>query len=81
MKEYVIANPYCKSITISKQDKDEPTFILCACDGLFDVMSDQDAVDFVLDHLDEHDTIAQLLVKEALRRGSTDNITATVAWL
>ena len=81
MKEYVIANPYCKSITISKQGKDEPTFILCACDGLFDVMSDQDAVDFVLGHLDERDTIAQLLVKEALRRGSTDNITATVAWL
>mmetsp|Transcript_15472 Transcript_15472/g.38528 ORF Transcript_15472/g.38528 Transcript_15472/m.38528 type:complete len:390 (-) Transcript_15472:1468-2637(-) len=81
MKDYVIANPYCKSITISKQDEDEPTFILCACDGLFDVMSDQDAVDFVSDHLDETDTIAQLLVKEALRRGSTDNITATVAWL
>jgi serine/threonine protein phosphatase PrpC len=81
MKEYVIANPFCKSITISKQNEDETTFIICACDGLFDVMSDQEAVDFVLEHVDKKDAIAQLLVTEALNRGSTDNITVTVAWL
>jgi serine/threonine protein phosphatase PrpC len=50
-------------------------------------MDDQDAVNFVMDRFrDDDDTtdrdqIAQYLVQEALRRGSTDNITVSVAWL
>jgi serine/threonine protein phosphatase PrpC len=44
-------------------------------------MDDQDAVNFVMDGLDDKDQVARNLVREALRRGSTDNITVTVAWL
>lgn len=50
-------------------------------DGLWDVFKDQQAVDMVLDHVDDPENVAKYLVKEALARGSTDNITALVAWL
>lgn len=52
-----------------------------ACDGLWDVMEDQEAVTFVMNRLDEKNLVAEHLVREALRRGSTDNITVQVAWL
>ncbi|KAL3823751.1 hypothetical protein ACHAXA_004844 [Cyclostephanos tholiformis] len=66
-------------------------FLIVACDGLWDVMSDQEAVDLVRDHrhrerlrarVDDDDDdddggkgAASFLVEEALRRGSMDNIT------
>jgi serine/threonine protein phosphatase PrpC len=64
-------------------------FLIVACDGLWDVMSDQEAVDLVRIHHREHlvedddgrEVAASFLVEEALRRGSADNITAVVYWL
>lgn len=52
-----------------------------ACDGLWDVIKDQEAVDFVLERIDEREFAAKYLVEEALKRGSTDNITVSVAFL
>lgn len=52
-----------------------------ACDGLWDVIQDQEAVYFVLERLAEKELVAKYLVEEALRRGSTDNITVSVAFL
>jgi len=51
-------------------------------DGLWDVLEDQQAVDMVWRH-GTHDpqNVAKHLVKEALARGSTDNISVVVAWL
>eukprot|EP00934_Nitzschia_sp_Nitz4_P004749 Nitzschia sp. Nitz4//scaffold328_size19456//7898//9144//NITZ4_008720-RA/size19456-processed-gene-0.21-mRNA-1//-1//CDS//3329547971//4739//frame0 len=57
------------------------SFVICACDGLWDVFEDQDAVDFVWEHRHEPDFAAKRLVEEALRKGSTDNISVLVAWL
>ena len=66
-------------------------FLIVACDGLWDVMQDQEAVNLVRDFV--HDTtsihsaksrrekVARFLIDEALRRGSTDNITVIVYWL
>ena len=52
-----------------------------ACDGLWDVIEDQEAVDFVLERIEEKELVAKYLVEEALKRGSTDNITVSVAFL
>lgn len=58
-------------------------FLIVACDGLWDVMDDQEAVDLVRNYAHEHgrERVSPLLIKEALRRGSADNITVIVYWL
>ena len=61
-------------------------FLVVACDGLWDVMEDQEAVDMVRkfvveDTREKEKEVARYLVDEALRRGSTDNITVVVYWL
>ena len=60
--------------------------MIVACDGLWDVMEDDEAVDAVRDHvakngLASRTDVASILVNEALERGSTDNITVIVKWL
>ena len=59
----------------------QPSFVICACDGLWDVFEDQEAVDFVHKYGHEREIIAEHLVNEAMRKGSTDNISVMVAWL
>ena len=61
-------------------------FLIVACDGLWDVMEDDEAVDTVRDHVAQNGLasrteVASILVNEALERGSTDNITVIVKWL
>mmetsp|Transcript_8281 Transcript_8281/g.14432 ORF Transcript_8281/g.14432 Transcript_8281/m.14432 type:complete len:311 (-) Transcript_8281:176-1108(-) len=61
-------------------------FLIVACDGLWDVMEDQETVDFVRSHVNNHgkesrEKVASFLIEEALQRGSTDNITVIVYWL
>jgi serine/threonine protein phosphatase PrpC len=79
-------------------------FIVIASDGLWDVMSSQDAISFVQDALgtplptmsedpqdmerqarqirsERKQTMSKRLTKEALRRGSSDNITVLIVWL
>ena len=84
MKEYVIASPYTskKTITITPDaNNNKASFIIVGCDGLWDVIQDQEAVDFVLKRITEKELVAKYLVEEALKRGSTDNITVSVAFL
>ena len=81
MKQYVVAEPYVSEKTIKLSSNDHPSFLILACDGLWDVLSDQEAVDFVLKYQHEKENISQHLINEALRRGSTDNVTVAVAWL
>ena len=80
LKEYVIAKPYVSETVMTKA---EGQFIIVACDGLWDVMDDQPAVDMVREIAATHprDAVADILVQEAVKRGSTDNITAIIAWL
>eukprot|EP00804_Cyclotella_cryptica_P003889 CCRYP_015747-RA/>CCRYP_015747-RA protein AED:0.30 eAED:0.30 QI:0/-1/0/1/-1/1/1/0/362 len=64
-------------------------FLVVACDGLWDVMEDQEVVDLVRKFVgnstsgisQKQEKAAQFLIDEALRRGSTDNITVIVYWL
>lgn len=61
------------------QDQDE--FIIIACDGLWDVMDSKLAVAFARRSLQTHNDVQRTceeLVAEALRRDSSDNVTAMV---
>lgn len=56
-------------------------FLILACDGVWDVLTDQEAVDFVLavDSKDrEH--AAHRLVQRAIELGSSDNVTAVIVF-
>ncbi|KAI9907588.1 hypothetical protein PsorP6_004354 [Peronosclerospora sorghi] len=53
-------------------------FVIVACDGIWDVLSAQEAVDLVLGHVDDAKAAADALVKAAYKKGSEDNLTATV---
>ena len=56
--------------------------LVMACDGLWDVMGSQDAVDFVLEHLKARPAdaggAADGLAKRALALGTSDNVSVLV---
>ncbi|KAI8770481.1 protein phosphatase 1L [Biomphalaria glabrata] len=55
-----------------------PHFIILATDGLWDVFSNEDAVQFIKERLDEPHFGAKSLALQAYYRGSLDNITVMV---
>jgi serine/threonine protein phosphatase PrpC len=59
-------------------------FIIMASDGLWDIIKNQDAVNFVRRQLFEHSTIeraAQELLAKAIEKGSSDNISVQIVCL
>ncbi|KAK2612179.1 mgpp2cl-1, protein phosphatase 2C-like protein 1 [Conoideocrella luteorostrata] len=74
MKDLVTGHPYTTE-TVIQPDIDE--FIIIACDGLWDVCSDQDAVDLVREVQDPI-TASKQLVNHALNRFSTDNLSCMI---
>lgn len=73
MKEFVVGAPYTTETTLT----DEDTFLIVACDGLWDVVEDQDAVDLVREVIDPQEA-ANRLLNHALRNFSTDNTSVMV---
>eukprot|EP01113_Clastostelium_recurvatum_P049724 TRINITY_DN925_c0_g1_i2.p1 TRINITY_DN925_c0_g1~~TRINITY_DN925_c0_g1_i2.p1 ORF type:complete len:299 (-),score=56.42 TRINITY_DN925_c0_g1_i2:66-962(-) len=60
------------------------TFLIIACDGLWDKMTYQEAVDFVAARKAEGKSpqeTAELIVQESFNKGSTDNITTIIVYL
>ncbi|KAA6392966.1 MAG: hypothetical protein EZS28_011506 [Streblomastix strix] len=57
------------------------TFLILACDGLWDVMTDDEVAEFVSHIKGDAQQIARILVQEALKRGTTDNVTVLVVKL
>jgi len=56
-------------------------FAVIASDGLWDVMTPQVVVDYVLKELHVHkdlDIVTNMITKEALHRGSIDNVTVSI---
>lgn len=90
MKDFVIAQPDIAEVDLTKEDASSKPFLILACDGLWDVMADQEAVDFVVAHCKENSKsdqvlspnqfVAEALVEEAIERGTTDNVTAVVVF-
>ncbi len=87
-RPYITNEPEVFKYSLSKTDK----FIIMACDGLWDVLSNQDAVDFVLgcgvdyekygdQHRSSKNNIAKMLAEYAIEKGSYDNVSVIVIFL
>ncbi|KAH8178630.1 protein phosphatase 2C domain-containing protein [Sarocladium implicatum] len=74
MKDLVTGHPYTTE-TVIQPDSDE--FMIIACDGLWDVCSDQEAVDLVR-NVSDPAVASRQLVSSALDRFSTDNLSCMV---
>nr|KJB29101.1 hypothetical protein B456_005G084400 [Gossypium raimondii] len=72
LKPYVVAEP-----EIQEEEIDGVDFIIIASDGLWNVLSNEDAVALV-QHITDAEAAARKLIKEAYARGSSDNITCVV---
>jgi serine/threonine protein phosphatase PrpC len=98
LKQYVVARPCIHQETVvittvggnGDRAGDSSSFLIIACDGFWDVVSDNQAGQLVRDYLLLHaaddeksakETVAEFLVQTALRYGTTDNVTIVVAWL
>jgi serine/threonine protein phosphatase PrpC len=81
LKPFVTALPHTSSTNLGPASQ-HPFFIL-ACDGIWDVLEDQQAVDIVLDAMEhkQQDQASSILIRKALSCGSTDNITCMVVFL
>lgn len=73
----VTAEPEVVSLGLDSGDQ----FLILGTDGLWDVISDQEAVGLVQDTVKDPALCAKRLVQEALARGSQDNVTAVVVFL
>lgn len=74
LKDLVTGHPYTTE-TVVQADQDE--FLILACDGLWDVCTDQEAVDLIRNVKDSQEA-SKILVDHALSRFSTDNLTCMV---
>ncbi|GLU07197.1 hypothetical protein SLE2022_241630 [Rubroshorea leprosula] len=73
----LIAEPEFRQVILTEDDE----FLIIGCDGIWDVMSSQHAVNLVRRGLRRHDDPEQCardLVREALRRDTFDNLTVIV---
>ncbi|KAH9089905.1 hypothetical protein Ae201684P_014660 [Aphanomyces euteiches] len=78
LKKWVIAQPYQSRSILDASC----SFVILACDGVWDEMDDQDAVDLILALPVSHRAYAaQTIVNTARDRGSCDNISAIVVFL
>jgi serine/threonine protein phosphatase PrpC len=84
LKEFVTAEPYTHVHNQQQKQQEQEQdnqFVILACDGVWDVLSDQQAVDIVSQFEGNKEDVAAKLTKYAIQRGTTDNITVVVCWL
>ena len=79
IKEFVIAEPFISSVQVTTECK----FVVMGCDGVFDVLSDEEVCVIVKKCIHQNlvQECAHQIVDEALRRDSRDNISAIVIGL
>jgi protein phosphatase PTC1 len=75
LKDWVIAEPSIREVVLRQGDER----LIMGCDGLWDWLNDQRAVDLLRQRqITDAAAASEILVKEALRWGSDDNITVIV---
>lgn len=74
-KKLVIADP--DILTFDLRDH-KPLFLILASDGLWDTFTNEEAVNFIKERLNESDYGAKSLTLQAYYRGSLDNITVII---
>ncbi|KAF8161083.1 phosphatase 2C-like domain-containing protein [Crassisporium funariophilum] len=73
MKEFVVGAPYTTETELCEEDE----FLILACDGLWDVIGDQNAIEIVRD-VEDAQQASLILLKHALSHHTTDNVTVIV---
>jgi serine/threonine protein phosphatase PrpC len=80
---YVTHKPEITGYKLTKNDQ----FIVIGCDGLYETLSNQDVVNFVLENYYDKNNkpikrinIADMLATHAIKKGSTDNVSVIVAF-
>ncbi|KAF3961063.1 hypothetical protein CMV_014277 [Castanea mollissima] len=71
------AEPELRLVTLTKEDE----FLIIGSDGIWDVFTSQNCVDFARRRLQEHNDVklcCQQIVEEAIKRGATDNLTVVI---
>ncbi|PJF17039.1 hypothetical protein PSACC_03149 [Paramicrosporidium saccamoebae] len=74
MKDYIAGRPYTTETVI---DRTKDSILILACDGLWDVCSDQEACDHIKDVTDTQKA-AEMLVEYAIKNDSYDNLSVLV---
>ncbi|MQM01699.1 hypothetical protein Taro_034465 [Colocasia esculenta] len=72
LKQFVVAEP-----EIQEEEIEGAQFLIIASDGLWNVVSNKDAVDMIY-HISDAEASARKLIETAYARGSSDNITCVV---
>ncbi|KAH9485401.1 Protein PNS1 [Psilocybe cubensis] len=73
MKEFVVGAPYTTETELCEEDE----LLILACDGLWDVIGDQAAIDLVRD-IEDAQQASSVLCQHALSHHTTDNVTVVV---
>ncbi|KAI5479467.1 hypothetical protein MNV49_003611 [Pseudohyphozyma bogoriensis] len=76
MKEFVVGSPYTTETSLGPDDD----FLIVACDGLWDVCQDQEAVDIIRGLKDPQEA-SKALLDHALTNFSSDNLSVLVVAL
>lgn len=80
MKSVVVCTPFVREILLGAMDE----FVVLACDGLWDFVKEDDVVGVARLAFDRGlgaGEVAELLVRTAMERGSTDNVSVVVVQL
>lgn len=77
MKDWIISDPHVEGKEIEEDDE----LLILACDGVWEVLSDQEALDLIKDEDISCTEMSKKLVQESLKRGSTDNLSVMVVRL
>jgi len=78
MKDFIIGDPYVSHQKLTEKDN----ALIVACDGLWDVVEDQAACDFIAQYPNASaDELSKRLLVKALQDGSTDNLSVCVVKL
>jgi len=77
-KNFISGEPFLHSENLT----DDDSFLILACDGIWDVVSEQQAAEIVVREADkESKLVARTLLGTAIKSGTTDNVTVIVVKL